>query len=90
MVQIPLEDLDGPLMAPPPTLEEHGYRLAIAPRLFADHVEVSTRERWLRVTLTGTNQRADGTEFFGVNDTLYPDNPPIENLAKGSETIKRG
>jgi len=88
-IQIPFEDLRGPLMEPLPTLEDHGYLVSIASFLADGSVEVSSRDPWLRVRLTGTNQRTTGTEFFGADtDQRYPDCPSLTNLDKALQLLK--
>jgi HEXXH motif-containing protein len=88
-IQIPFEDLRGPLIEPLPTLEDHGYLVSIAPALADGLVEVSSRDPWLRVKLTGTNQRTTGTEFFGTDiDHRYPDWPSLANLDEAFQLLK--
>jgi len=70
-IQVPPEDLVH-AVTDPPTVEAHGYTLTMSSRAADGRVEVSNRDPWLRVRLTGTNQRTDGTEFLGVNNDLYP------------------
>jgi HEXXH motif-containing protein len=87
-IQIPPEDLNGPV-TDPPTIEEHGYWVNIAPYVVDGQIEVSTRDPWLRVKLTGTNQRTNGTEFFGISSDLYPEQPPLENLVTALSLIQQ-
>jgi len=72
-IRIPYEDLTGAVEEPLPNIAEHGYCLIVSPRVADGRVEVSRRDPWLRAVLTGTNQRADGVEFFGVDDESYPE-----------------
>jgi hypothetical protein len=72
VVRMPVEDLVSPTLDDEPTLDEHGYQIRIFPIAAGLKTEVSSRDPWLRVQFTGTNQRTDGTEFFGAADDIYP------------------
>jgi HEXXH motif-containing protein len=87
-IQIPHEDLRGQLIEPLPTLEDHGYYVSTAPVLVDGRIEVSSRDLWLRVKLTGTNQRTTGTEFFGADTDRYLDNPSLDNIDKALRLLK--
>jgi HEXXH motif-containing protein len=86
-IQIPSEDLTGSV-SDFPSVEEHGYCLAISPRVADDRIEVTTRDPWLRVRLTGTNQRMDGTEFMGVDNELYPAAPALGEISNSLALLK--
>jgi len=87
-VFVPREDICG-RGAPDANQAEHGYSINVAPRLAHGAVEVFARDPWLRVVLTGTMQRQDGTQFFGVSDDLYLRHPPLERLTAAFELIRR-
>jgi HEXXH motif-containing protein len=88
LVCVPTEDLKGDVAAPPPTIDENGYHINLFPVLADGRIEVSTRDPWLRVKLTGTNQRVNGTEFLGVSEDLYANNPSLDNLVAALELLK--
>jgi len=54
-----------------------GVEIRPAPRLGETQVVCSARDEYLRVDLTGTNQRATGVNFFGTRDELYLDSPDL-------------
>jgi HEXXH motif-containing protein len=88
-IQVPVEDLNGLLVKPLPTLEDHGYLVSVSPSLVDGCVEVSSRDPWLRVRLTGSNQRTTGTQFFGADtDQCYPSSPSLTNLKKALQILK--
>lgn len=88
-IRIPPEDLAGPVLEPRPTLEEHGYQFTLSNLVADGRVELSNRDPWLRVRLTGTNQRNDGTEFFGVDDETYPERSSGTQINAALTLIKR-
>jgi len=51
------------------------------PRIFFGACEVGSRDPWLRVRLTGSNQRRDGADVFGVDDLSY-------NVSRRNESIE--
>jgi HEXXH motif-containing protein len=71
------------------TLVTHGgqVRVRCAPRLFADACEVSSRDPWLRVRFTGTNQRRTGTDFHAVDDCAYHSERRHEQLESAANLI---
>lgn len=87
-IEIPPEDLSGPV-TDFPTIEDHGFSISLSPKVADNRVEISTRDPWLRVKLTGTNQRIDGTEFFGVEEELYPQSPAIGEIVAALELLKK-
>jgi HEXXH motif-containing protein len=86
-VRVPYGDLDGEIEEPLPNLAEHGYRLTVSPRVAQGRIEIGRRDPWLRVTLTGTNQRTDGVAFFGVDDEPYPERPDLGALTGALDLI---
>lgn len=88
-IQVPAQDLSGAPLEDPPTIEDHGYRLSISPFVADNRIEVTTRDPWLRVKLTGTNQRTDGTEFMGVDDELYPASPDFVEVTNALTLLKQ-
>ncbi len=88
-IRIPPEDLEGPALQPPPSIAENGYCLTVCPLVAEGRVEASNRDPWLRVRLTGTNQRTTGTEFLGTDDDLYPDTPPLEPIEEALALLNR-
>jgi hypothetical protein len=87
-VFVPGEDLCGGADTEA-EIDEHGYRVAVAPRTAGNAIEVSARDPWLRVVLTGTMQRQDGTEFFGVSSGLYTDHPPLVGFEAAFQLIRQ-
>jgi HEXXH motif-containing protein len=88
-IEIPPEDLLEPSMDDLPTIEDHGFRISLSPKVANNRIEISTRDPWLRVKLTGTNQRMNGTEFFGVEEDLYPQSPAIGEIVAALELLKK-
>jgi hypothetical protein len=80
IVKVPRSDFTGSVEEPLPTQEQHGYFLNISPLLIDGRVEVTNRDEWLRIRVTGTNQRTTGTVFFGTSDRIYPKAPCISYL----------
>lgn len=73
-IYVPLEDVTEPqLLEPPPTIEEHGYTVSIFSRVGEGRIEVYNRDPWLRVKLSGTNQRATGVVFDQEDTENYPE-----------------
>lgn len=83
VVEIPFGDLEGPRPADAPSIALHGYALNVSPCLVEGRIEATTRDPWLRVHLTGTNQRQDGTRFHGPDDDAYADAPDLAPLQEG-------
>ena len=52
-------------------------------------VEVSNRDPWLRVKLTGTNERTTGTEFSGIDEKLYPELSSVQNIESALALLER-
>jgi HEXXH motif-containing protein len=88
-VEVPPEDLAGLVFETLPTIEEHGYAIAPSRRVADGAVEVSNRDPWLRVRLTGTNQRTDGTSFFDVDESAYPPSVSLPSLEPALRIVKR-
>lgn len=88
-IEIPSEDLLAPTIDDPPTIEDHGFSVSLSAKVVNDRIEVSTRDPWLRVKLTGTNQRTNGTEFFGVEEHLYSQSPAIGGIVDALELLKK-
>ena len=53
--------------------------------IFCGEVPLQSRDPWLRVKLTGTNQRRDGTDFFAVDDGLYANDRPAPHIGEAAE-----
>jgi hypothetical protein len=87
-IKIPYEDLEGSIVDPPPSIDEHGYYLTVSPRVLEGQIEVSQRDPWLRVVLSGTNQRTDGAKFFEVDGECYPGNYRLDVFTDAFDMIK--
>lgn len=57
--------------------------------VFNDEVPVQSIDPWLRVKLTGTNQRRDGTEFFAVDDDIYDPCRRASHVGEAADLIKK-
>ncbi len=77
-IQVPLADLTGEVQQPLPSLEREGYQINLAPLLGEEAVELWSRDEWLRVHFTGTQQRRDGIAIFGSNDRWFDLHPDLE------------
>ena len=85
-VQIPVEDIWGPIDTPP-DLAQHGYEIKVAAPIGASGLAAFTRDPWLRVKLTGTNQRGDGAGFLDRDDESYPADPDLTALRSAEAMI---
>lgn len=57
-------------------------------RLFGGNTMIDSRDPFLRVKLTGTNQRKNGTDFFAVSADLYDDSLPVPHIADAAALIE--
>jgi hypothetical protein len=87
-IKIPYGDLEGCIVYRPASIDEHGYYLTVSPCVLEGQIQVSRRDAWLRVVLTGTNQRTDGAKFFEVDDECYPDNYTVDVFSDAFDLIK--
>ena len=87
LVQVPLEDISGQ-PDEPPSIEEHGYALNHAQVIGGDGLCAHARDPWLRVRLTGTNQRRDGVAFLDCDDEHYSDAGNIANIQRAEDLIR--
>ena len=78
-----LAGFDGPVRV----LERDGFVVSRAPRIAEGRVEVWSRDPWLRVDYTGTNQRTTGVRFFGTREDLYPPDIPVEYYAESLDLL---
>ena len=88
-IEIPRIDITGEIELPLPTIDKHGYEVTIHQTVADGEIEVFNRDRWLRGTFTGTNQRSDGVEFFGWSDDLYPDQFEINEFDIALNLLKK-
>lgn len=87
VVQIPTEDVVGNV-EDFPNIEEHGYAIRLSSSICNGTHIVDTRDPWMRVKLTGTNQRTSGTELLEWDDHRYADDPDLSRLSRALEEIK--
>ncbi len=86
-VQIPIEEFQNrPAPEEFPTIDEHGYEITRSCSV-GEGIEVTTRDPWLRVRITGTNQRTSGTVFFGSDESVYPQSFSVERLSSALTTL---
>ncbi len=82
VVHMPLDELVNPSHPiDQATIEEHGYRVEHVRPFCGGHLSSAPRDAWLMVRMTGTNQRHDGTQFFGSDAQAYDvdaDRPDID------------
>ncbi len=86
-VEIPVQDIVGPVQLPEPTIEREGYQIRIYDALGDGRIQLQRRDPWLRVHWTGTNQRADGTDFFEPSLDQYPENYDPTNYIEAFNSI---
>jgi hypothetical protein len=67
---------------------QNNFYISDAPLVADDKVEIWARDPWLRVDLTGTNQRTTGVNFFGTKDELYFEESQPEFYATALNFLK--
>jgi HEXXH motif-containing protein len=89
VVRIPTDDLVAAAIDHPPSIDKHGYEMRVFPIVAGTRTEVTSRDPWLRVHYTGTNQRTDGTEFFGAAEDIYPSDFDLSQITAACEQLGR-
>jgi HEXXH motif-containing protein len=87
VVRIANDDIIGGVDSDTPTLEKHGYILNHATRIGRHGLSAYTRDPWLRVQLSGTNQRTTGTLFLGQDEEHYRDENDYSEIVEAEVMI---
>jgi hypothetical protein len=87
-VIIPEADIKNNIDDPAPSIEKHGY-FVNEQMLVENLFTVSSRDEYLRVKYTGTNQRRDGVDFFDIVDDDYENVFHAEKIASCLQLIKK-
>jgi hypothetical protein len=87
---VPTDDICGSsMLEPTPNIDDHGYTITRFPLVADNTIEVYNRDPWLRVKLSGTNQRSDGVIFDKEDLEDYPSDFDIRSLELALAEIKK-